>query len=211
VKSFRRWLYNGLATISLLLCVATVGLWLRSYWKFVDFGRISTSRTPTAYTQHLIRLGSINGKFLFTWRDIIWLWSNPGTTYVNQRWDSENGTYLRQEERFDPYRTFPKQSMGEQSWEVKFAGCQYKRLIEIANSRNIIDKTTLDPGLKGVVIIVPHAYVCAVTAILPLILISKWRKRQNAKRMGLCSHCGYDLRATPDRCPECGKVAEKVI
>ena len=55
----------------------------------------------------------------------------------------------------------------------------------------------------------PH-WLAACAAGLPGISVvtrrgvRRWRKRD---RSGLCVCCGYDLRATPDRCPECGTIA----
>jgi hypothetical protein len=50
-------------------------------------------------------------------------------------------------------------------------------------------------------VLIPYWFLLAVSAILPSIWLMKRRKAQPE----CCKNCGYDLRASPVRCPECGR------
>ncbi len=62
-------------------------------------------------------------------------------------------------------------------------------------------------GLRAVV--VPYWFVVAVLAVAgggPIVRYRRGRARRR-RAAGLCARCGYDLRASPERCPEWGAAA----
>ena len=57
----------------------------------------------------------------------------------------------------------------------------------------------------------PLWYFAVALALLPVTWTTarvRERLRKRRRRAGCCPVCGYDLRATPDRCPECGALAD---
>lgn len=58
-------------------------------------------------------------------------------------------------------------------------------------------------------VVVPGWFVVAMILVPPLVFFSRRLRGRRRQQRCRCMNCGYDLRATPDRCPECGAVAVK--
>jgi hypothetical protein len=61
----------------------------------------------------------------------------------------------------------------------------------------------------------PHWFLVLLFSLLPAVRVIRWQlRRRRARQLGPdarpCPSCGYDRRATPTRCPECGHVIDEV-
>jgi hypothetical protein len=61
---------------------------------------------------------------------------------------------------------------------------------------------------------VPYWVLIALVFVRPVAFVVRtlvgWRRRRHLAR-GECLQCGYDLRASPERCPECGAKATGAV
>jgi hypothetical protein len=211
----RRRMLTALTLTSLAICLAFVGLRARS----VDTTDVIMVATPGG---HCLLLTSHEGK----WLQVTGLshWSDAGVRH----WaGSRSAAALRRSQSWreaGPFLFWQRHSSSEGAgmWYVHGTvaipnddggklpayGDGYVRA-DVANGW-----TGIAPGdprwlfLDGWEVRFPHVFVIGATALLPLVVIPVWLMRQFRRlrrpKHGLCVECGYDLRASADRCPECG-------
>ena len=169
-----RSLFTLSSALSLLLCLATAVLWVRSY--SVEESVVWES------TWHFSGAGSCRGRILvgvFTVGDPRRPDSNSDPAYKADRPPS----HYRPEDE-DPTFTCLGFVYKNRQYEKDWLGVVHERSAAV-----------------------PYWFVVATSAILPVrwwwLGRGRWR-RERRRKCGLCARCGYDLRASTGRCPECG-------
>jgi hypothetical protein len=64
------------------------------------------------------------------------------------------------------------------------------------------------PGYSWRLIAIPYGFFLIVLGVSPAIWLMLEVRRRERRRKGLCTNCGYDLRGSSERCPECGMRRE---
>jgi hypothetical protein len=158
----------ALSVLSLLLCVATIVLWVRSY----------------ECTDHIRREGwevqSGQGSLVLSWSSC---WGGAPLYWA----DEPDAVSLSLQ-----YGTF--HSVSRQR-DVRFAGVGYARYF------------TGTLPVEHVLFFMPHWLPGAILLMPSALLLLPVCRRQCVNAKSTCKTCGYDLRATPDRCPECGRAS----
>jgi hypothetical protein len=187
-----RRLFTILSALSLVLCIAMAGMWVRSFW--VIEGVIH--RASTGFGEHERHLGSGLGQLG---------WYQLRVQYTGQ--------HASQGWSVHPYRNLPAGLIYERTGAYGMS--PWKTLGFHVSSRSY-RQTNPDPrpGLQYTVegsiteMLIPYWFPTLLLAVLPTFWVGLRARRRRKRRiaMGLCRTCGYDLRESKERCPECGTV-----
>lgn len=187
----RRWLGRIFclpAGLSALFCLAIIALWVRGYWVSDDVTRAMGNQAKNAWSWTFFHSG--RGRVVLV-RHTIDYW--PGLMH-----DADGVEWERTVSK--PSADLPAvANPGTGLPQRHFAGIWHEwRDWPVSYGVDRVD-------CWGI----PLAWLAGVTAVLPgigaVVFLTKRRRRGRVKR-GLCPVCGYDVRATPTRCPECGTV-----
>ena len=186
----KRRLFAILATMSLVMCIATCALWERSYWRC---DRLQWVDHPSVQGNgRWVLFFAGNGKLLF-WMDSDCNWSIPHRDRSKLLLDHHSSSFVMEcycRQVLSPNNPPPHQC----------------HILGLFIRWGGVDSPN-DPETREAVVC-PLWIIFATTFFLPTIWLLKKLSRRGF-RPSFCRKCGYDLRATPDRCPECG-MATKV-
>jgi hypothetical protein len=183
MTNVRRKLFNLATAISLVLCVATVVLWVRSYWRH---DLVWCTLYPSGYNSF--------------WSD-----NPPDYIFASLRGEMmvgpEGATIAswRAHPRLDwiwVARTFPE---GDHRGYLN----RYQNPILARFGLGYSN-----PANGYWYVVFPHWFIATITALLPTCWLIRRLAARRRTKAGRCPVCGYDLRATPERCPECGRLAD---
>ncbi|MCZ6653217.1 MAG: hypothetical protein O7D91_09345 [Planctomycetota bacterium] len=73
-----------------------------------------------------------------------------------------------------------------------------------------VSRAMLSQGVHIDGVFIPHWIPSGLFAAMLALCFLPLGRRRKRKMLGLCVKCGYDLRASKDRCPECGRGFEGV-
>jgi len=182
MKRLRRILWNALVAMSTLACAMMVILLVRSF-RNVDVIRCPFGQTIGTFRREML-IESISGRLL-----IVSTW--PAARERTSGFEYENDWEIWEPAAdVDMHSRYNADDDGGWFWR----GFSYLR----HNGRK-----ANGAHLADIEISVPHWALISIL-LLPTAIFVR-RKIVKAKPLpGQCSACGYDLRATPQRCPECG-------
>ena len=170
MKRFRRWLFDGAAAISLLLCLATVAVWGRVRW--TQFMATTSCFWMDGLTQRAIGVTADDGRIYFISLRLVPPENSEGGRF---------GLFMVPPATWRLWNYTSFDSNPRYSWHI------HRRTIGVRL------------GL-----------LTAIFTCLPATWIGIRFRKSLIIKPGHCANCGYDLRVTPDRCPECGHLPEKV-